>query len=112
MPSQDGTTRISNTKLAVTIIGGTIGVLRTAFAVYKIIRHRNTFDTLPFISPLLWADWIGLHSTTVKYSRSPVLRSIAPFLGICVFVMCFWITIGYSQLGYGVHQYDVLDISA
>jgi hypothetical protein len=63
---------------------------------------------LPFISPLLWLDWVTVYSLCDYYL--PKLAVIPGIIGACLYVVCFWLTVGYGALGYGVQQYNVLNI--
>lgn len=82
--------------------------LRTGLAVATIIRHNNSRETMPFISPILWIDWATVFG--IVGARFRLLGTLSAVVGVCLYLMCFWLTIGYGQLGYGVQQYIVLDI--
>lgn len=90
------------------ISGTLITIIRTFFAIYTLFEYRNSLDKLPFISPVLWADWVGVVVLVAAWSKS--ISLIPAIIGMVLYVVCFWLSIGYGSLGYGVYQYDVLDV--
>lgn len=88
--------------------GAIIGIGRTVFSLMTILQSSHAWDTLPFISPLLWFDWVTIYRLLDYYL--PKLAVIPAIIGACLYFVCFWLTIGYGSLGYGVRQYNVLNI--
>jgi len=39
-----------------------------------------------------------------------MLASLSAVVGTCLYGLCFWLTIGYGLHGFGVRQYDVLNV--
>ena len=72
------------------------------------IIHCQSWDTLPFISPLIWSDWITVYGLFKPFA--PKLSFIPGVIGSCLYIVCLWLCVGYGSLGYGVHQYNVLSI--
>ena len=89
-------------------MGGLVGIVRTGFSLAIIVQNRQSWGTLPFISPLLWADWVSIYNLCNTFT--PTLSIIPGIIGACLYVVCFWLCIGYGSLGYGVHQYNVLSV--
>ena len=89
------------------VVGALVTVFRTAFALYLVLEYRHSLDKLPFISPVLWADWAGVHDLL---DFSVHLSFISTAIGVAIYVVCFWLCLGYGSLAYGVYQYDVLDV--
>jgi hypothetical protein len=77
--------------------------VETVFAIITLTEHQHSLETLPFINPLLWLNWTTILSLVLPLS--PVLGILAGLFGVIQYGMCFWLTIGYGTLGYGVHQY-------
>ena len=92
----------------ISIFGVLFVLIRTTVAITRIVSHYNTLETLPFISPLLWIDWLAL-SQTVHYF-SPTLGTAVFLPTIAVYGMCLWLCIGYGLFGFGTFQYYVLDV--
>ena len=44
------------------------------------------------------------------YLRPRVISNVIAVLGGCMYLVCFWLTIGYCFLGYGTRQYQALNI--
>jgi hypothetical protein len=88
------------------VVSATFACIRTSLAVYQIVTYSQSFDTLPFISPLLWVDWLVI--AQVCRGR---FRGLALPIAIGVWLLCFWLCIGYAFLGYGLRQYEVLEMS-
>jgi len=63
---------------------------------------------MPFISPVLWLDWITISALLTK--RALGFDAVALTIAFCLYVICFWLTVGYGQLGYGLLQYNLLYI--
>jgi len=93
--------------LAFTAISLGFASIRMAFAVYRIQKHAHSLDSLPYITPLLWADWIPLF--TIWRGR---LRYLAAFMILALWVLSAWLFIGYGFLKYGTRQYEVLEMSS
>ena len=70
--------------------------------------HGGELTTLPFISPILWLDWVAI------YALGGYVWAGFSFIGligmILMYAVCFWLTIGYGQLAYGTQQYEILNI--
>ena len=94
--------------LLVKVAGSIISVGRTIDAAVTIHRYRSSWDTLPFISPVLWLDWIGIYDLVNQFSRPCAI--IAGIVGTCLYGICFWLCIGYGLAGYGTRQYYVLNV--
>ena len=91
-------------------MGAIFGVLfaatRTGLAIYQIAAHSQSFDTLPFISPLLWVDWLVIARICGGRFRSLTIPIV-----LCIWIICSWLCIGYGFLNYGTRQYEVLEMS-
>jgi hypothetical protein len=87
-------------------VSATFACIRTSLAVYQIVTYSQSFDTLPFISPLLWVDWLVI--AQVCRGR---FRGLAIPIALGVWLLCFWLCVGYAFLGYGLRQYEVLEMS-
>ena len=85
-----------------------VASFRTTLAILRLVTHKGEYDTLPFLSPLLWTDWVSV--TDMLWVFSPVLGVFGIAASLGAFGMCFWLCIGYTQLGYGTRQYTVLDV--
>ena len=57
---------------------------------------------------MLWLDWVGISAFFSLFAR--ILVALAGVIGACVYVICFWLCVGYGQESYGVRQYDVLNV--
>jgi hypothetical protein len=88
------------------LLGFVLAVIRTSFSVFRLIKHWESRDTLPFISPLLWVDWIAVVDAAT--GRGLLLGSIVAGFACCIWGFCLWLCIGYAAIGYGVRQYEVL----
>lgn len=73
-----------------------------------IIQSSHSWDTLPFISPLIWFDWVTIYSLCNSFA--PKIAVIPAVIGSCLYIVCFWLCVGYGSLGYGVQQYNMLSI--
>ena len=90
----------------VAIIALVFSSIRTALGAYQIGSHWNSFDALPFITPLLWVDWLILiHVLGGRFKKYVIV------VALIVWGLCFWLCIGYAFLKYGTRQYDVLELS-
>lgn len=90
----------------IAIIALIFSSIRTALGVYQIGSHWYSFDTLPFITPLLWVDWfILIHVLGGRFKKYVIV------VAFIVWGLCFWLCIGYAFLKYGTRQYDVLELS-
>jgi len=85
-------------------------IIRTLLAIIRIFQHRQSLETLPFISPLLWVDWIAVAGASYEMTRKRGIAVTITTIAVCVFIMCLWLTIGYDFLGYGVRQYHILQL--
>jgi hypothetical protein len=84
-------------------------IIRISFVIQSIRSHHDSaFVELPFISPVLWTDWLLL--TDLGGHISILLQGFFTSIAMVMLGVCFWLCIGYSQLGYGVRQYEVLAI--
>lgn len=98
--------RYMTREYTVAMIGLMFSSIRTALATYQIGSHWYSFDTLPFITPLLWVDWLILvHALGGRFKHYAII------VAIIVWGLCFWLCIGYGFLKYGTRQYDVLELS-
>jgi hypothetical protein len=79
--------------------------LRTGLAISQIVKYSQYFDKLPFISPLLWIDWV-----VVAQVWGGKYRKFALPIVLFMYVFCFWLCVGYCFLKYGTRQYEVLEI--
>ena len=98
--------RYMTREYSVAIIGLLFSSIRTALAAYQIGSHWNSFDTLPFITPLLWVDWLILVHVLGGRFKNYVIIVV-----LIIWGLCFWLCIGYGFLKYGTRQYDVLELS-
>lgn len=85
------------------------GIFETTLAIITVIEHRHSWDTLPFINPLLWLNWITI--CALVNNISPIVTTLSGIIGVVLYGMCFWLCVGYGLLGYGVRQYEVLKVS-
>lgn len=98
-------------KLIYTVLGLMIALIRTIFASVRLATHSaDNFKTLPFISPLLWVDWLVV--TDFGGSISRIIEGLGFTVSGVLWCICLWLCIGYGSLGYGTQQYEVLDIPA
>ena len=98
--------RYMTREYTVAIIGLVFASIRTALGLYQIGKHWNSFNTLPFVSPLLWVDWLVLVHLLGGRFRGYVILMV-----LIIWGLCFWLCIGYAFLKYGTRQYDVLQLS-
>jgi hypothetical protein len=77
-------------------------------ALLTISEHVDSFDTLPFINPLLWLDWVSIFDIVEEFF--PLLAIFSCIIGAGLYGVCFWLTIGYGLRGFGTRQYDILVI--
>jgi len=83
-------------------------LFRTVLAIMTLQMHGGDWTTLPFISPILWLDWVTIYAVG-GYAWAGF--SFIGLIGtILMYAVCFWLTIGYGQLGYGTQQYEILNI--
>jgi hypothetical protein len=66
-------------------------------------REIGGFGTL-----VVWIDWLVLTEFFRKVSL--ILEGVVMSIAFVMYFVCFWLCIGYGQLGYGVRQYEVLAI--
>jgi hypothetical protein len=93
MKSSGNNQTLTNYKLVVQ----SIGIVRTGFSLATIFQNSHSWDTMPFISPLLWLDWVTVYSLCDYYL--PKLAVIPGVIGACLYVVCVWLTVGYGILG-------------
>lgn len=96
-------------KLVFNITTAIYGVTKIVLAIITIARHKDSFDTLPFITPILWFDIVPLLNLAIGFG-SIHLAIITGIMGMCLYGTCFWLCIGYGLRGFGTQQYEVLDI--
>ena len=97
---------------SVTIIAFIYAIIRLVLAAYQLAKHGPTFDSLPFISPLLWIDWLVLaHVWGGKFKSLNLKPFMIPILAL-LWLMSLWLCIGYAFLGYGTRQYEILEIAS
>jgi hypothetical protein len=84
----------------------------TVLAILNIIRHSNQWNSIPFINPMLWIDWVAIYcfSGFIRPPLSFISAFISAVIGIVIYSISLWLVIGYAFLGYGTLQYEVLDI--
>lgn len=87
-------------------VGTFFGIIRSTLAVIRLVQHRNSYNTLPFISPLLWVDWLTV--ADICWGHLPMAALLALIVTVCTYGMCFWLCVGYGHLGYGTKQYEIL----
>ena len=85
-----------------------MGILETVFAIITIADHGNSWETLPFIDPLLWLSWITIADVGGRISKSTAWISYA--VATCIYAVCFWMCIGYGCRGYGTLQYEIVNV--
>jgi len=96
-------------KLKARNVGATlVALFRTIWVTIKIVDHRNSLKTLPFLSPVLWLDWVLV--TDLLWTRFPILGWLGFGFTVALWGLCFWLVIGYAALDYGAEQYQVLNI--
>ena len=93
---------------ALGLVGAVLSIVRTGYAVYLLLEFRKSWNKLPFLSPVLWIDWLEMWAFIQRWSEN--LSIIPMAIGLTIYAMCFWLCVGYGSLGYGVYQYDVLDV--
>ena len=86
------------------------GFAQTIIALLTIIRHTHSWETLPFITPLLWLNWATIWSLANRSTKIPYIAALSATVGATLWGVCLWLTLGYSIWGYGVRQYDVLSV--
>jgi len=90
---------------------GIIGLLRNILAIYTIASTGGShLDGLPFLSPVLWLDIVLVYDLVSNYTLTRFLSYPVAILGFGMWVVCFWLIIGYCFLGYGTRQYQVLNV--
>ena len=91
------------------VVGFIIAIIRMISAIVRLATYSaDNFKTLPFISPLLWVDWLVVFEFSAPLSR--VVEPFAGFICFILYIICFWLCIGYGSLGYGTEQYHILFI--
>jgi hypothetical protein len=78
-------------------------------AIYTIVS-TGALDGLPFLSPVLWLDIVLVYDIAHNYSLTRWLSYPVAVLGFGMWVVCFWLCVGYCFLGYGTRQYQALHI--
>ena len=97
---------------SVAIIALIYAIIRLTLTVYQLAKHGPTFDSLPFISPLLWIDWLALaHMWGGKFKSLNLKPFMIPILAL-LWLISLWLCIGYAFLGYGTRQYEILEIAS
>jgi len=89
---------------------GVYGLFETILAIITLFEHIHSHDTLPFINPLLWLNWVTIFAVVSNFS--PIIATVSALVGSCLYGICFWLCIGYGLKGFGVRQYDVIDVPA
>jgi hypothetical protein len=96
-------------KLVFGLIGVGIALIRLITAIVRIANHANDdFKALPFISPSLWVDWLVILEFNNRWSR--IVEAVTGLIAFAVYIVCFWLCIGYGSLGYGTEQYYILSV--
>lgn len=86
-----------------------LGLSRTVTACIEVFNNVGSFEDLPFVSPVLWLDWVLIYDLTNNFTWKPVAY-LSMVAGFCIYIACFWLSVGYGLLGYGTRQYEVLDV--
>ena len=94
-------------------IGGIFSCLfaitRTSLAITRLNEHvQSNFAELPFISPMIWSDWVFAAAFAGHFSV--MVGTVLWYLALIEYCVCFWLCIGYGHLGYGVRQYYVVNV--
>lgn len=89
-----------------------MALTRTVVGVCEVIKYRNAMDSLPFISPFLWLDWVAAAGIVWQFQRLGKARYIPQAIALAVFGMNTWLMIGYVILSYSTSQYNTIDIPA
>lgn len=89
---------------------GVYGLFETILAIIALFEHIHSYDTLPFINPLLWLNWVTIYAVVGNFS--PIIATVSALVGSCLYGICFWLCIGYGLKGFGVRQYEVIDVLA
>jgi hypothetical protein len=97
---------------SVAIVSLIYAIVRLSLAIYQLAKHGPTFDTLPFISPLLWIDWLAIAQMWGGKLKSLNLKPLTVPILALLWLISLWLCIGYAFLGYGTQQYDVLEIAS
>lgn len=94
--------------IAINVLSFLFALLRTILAILTLHNHGKDWPSLPFISPILWLDWVAIFA--ISGHIHPFLSLISFIATFLCWTTCFWLTIGYGQLGYGTRQYKILNI--
>ena len=88
-------------------------IFRSIFAIVTITKHTER-ESLPFINPVLWFDWVAVWSFCGFFpgSLAETTTLMAAAVGVAVYAISLWLCIGYAFLGYGTRQYDVIDTTS
>lgn len=89
-------------------VAAAYGIFETIIAVLTLSSHGGSWDTLPFIDPLLWLSWVTIYDFLMLFS--PLAATLSCAIGMGIYGICFWLCIGYGLKGYGTRQYDVLSV--
>ena len=91
------------------VVGFLLGTFRLTLALRRLVtRSSNGFKTLPFISPILWLDWLVVSDSTSPLSK--IAQVLSGFVAFAVYCICFWLAVGYGCLGYGTEQYHIISV--
>ena len=85
-----------------------MGILETIFAIITISEHGHSWETMPFIDPLLWLSWLTIANLANAVSK--YLATLSYAIATVIYVVCLWLCIGYDCKGYGTAQYDIINI--
>lgn len=78
----------------------------------EVVKNRAVMDSLPFISPVLWIDWLAVSAIVWQFQKRGKARYIPQVIALAVFGMNTWLILGYILISYGTNQYEVRDVPA
>ena len=87
-----------------------VGLAKNGVALYDVISYKGSYNSIPFLSPVLWLDMALVSDLLYSNENTQPLSFLAAGTGFGMFIVCFWLLIGYCFLGYGTTQYEALDI--
>ena len=89
---------------------GVAGLAKNGIALYDVISYKGSYDSIPFLSPVLWLDMALISDLLYSNGKTRPLSYLAAGGGFGMYIICFWLLIGYCFLGYGTRQYEALNI--
>jgi hypothetical protein len=93
-------------KVVFTIASLVFATTRASLALYRIQKYAHSLESMPYITPLLWTDWLPLLSLWKERIRFFALAFMAG-----LWLLSAWLFFGYVFLEYGKRQYEVLEMS-